>query len=125
MMKFVFSFIAVVVCVGLQAQHTMTLSSSNSFDQFVDGKIISSFTLDTDLSAEELASFTAWTQANQNLIPISKTNLTITITANPDYHNRNVYEKLFMKMGVSAIQEQSNGSLVTRSIEDFFVAHQL
>lgn len=124
-MKFVFSFIAVVLCVSLHAQHTVTLSSSSSFDQFVDGKIISSFTLDTELSSEEMASFTAWMQANQNLIPISKTNLTITITANPDYHNRNVYEKLFLKMGVSAIQEQSNGALVTRSIEDFFVAHQL
>ncbi|MFM7730832.1 MAG: hypothetical protein ACKO6L_07325, partial [Flavobacteriales bacterium] len=107
------------------AQHTLTLTNPSSFDQFVDGKIISTFTLDQELNSEELASFQSWSQANATLIPIVKNNLTITITTNPDYHNRNVYEKLFMKMGVSMIQEQVGGSLATWSIEDFFAAHQL
>ena len=124
-MKFVLTFLAIAACSALSAQHTLTLTNPSSFDQFVDGKIISTFTLDQELNSEELASFQAWSQANATLIPIVKNNLTITITTNPDYHNRNVYEKLFMKMGVSVIQEQVGGSLATWSIEDFFAAHQL
>jgi hypothetical protein len=85
------------------------------------GKVVTVFTLDQELTNDELASFNAWSTANASLIAISKSGLTITTEFDTNYNDRNVYSKLFYTIGVNQMKIHDDGELRAFNLDEFFV----
>lgn len=101
------------------AQHSITVSPESNLTVNQAGKVVTVFTLDQELTTDELNSFNSWTTGNASLFSITKNGLIITTEFNPDYNDRNVYTKMFYTMGVNQIKIHDAGDIRSVSIEEF------
>jgi hypothetical protein len=115
------SIVFLFISVGCFAQHTLTVAPESNMTVNQSGKVVTVFTLDHELSADELASFNAWSTANASLIAISKSGLTITTEFDTNYNDRNVYSKLFYTIGVNQMKIHDDGELRAFNLDEFFV----
>jgi hypothetical protein len=120
MMNRFFTLILLFAAFTCSAQHTATVSAQSDFSTIQNGKIESTFTLDHELSANELANFNEWVNDNASLMTITKNGLEIKAIMSPDYNDRKVYMKLFGMMGVDKFNVNSNGSLTLMEMNQFF-----
>jgi hypothetical protein len=109
-----------IVGMGTYAQHSLTVAPESDFKVNPSGKVITVFTLDQELNAQELESFNAWKTSNASLINLSKSGLTITTEFEPNYNDRNVYTKLFYSIGVTELKYHEGTALKTAGFEEFF-----
>ncbi len=114
------SIVFLFLGLGCFCQHTLTVDAASNLTVNQAGKVVTVFSLDQELSADELNSFSAWSSANASLISIVKNGLTITTEFQPNYNDRNVYTKLFYSIGVNLIKIHDGGELRSMSFDEFF-----
>lgn len=124
-MKRFFTLALLISTITLTAQHRMSITPDSDFKLIQNGIVKSTFVLDTELSASELADFTRWTQNNVALGEFNLVGKTLTTSLKFEANDRNVYDKMFIMMGVDILEIDVNGQRKVLDKDGFFVHFNL
>lgn len=124
-MKRFFTLALLISTMTLSAQHRMSVTQDSDFKLIQNGIVKSTFVLDTELSATEMADFTRWTQNNAALGEFNLVGKTLTTSLKFEANERNVYDKMFIMMGVDILEIDVNGLRKVLDKDGFFVHFNL
>jgi hypothetical protein len=120
MMSRFFTFVFLFLGIACGAQHTLTVSDNSNFHPGTDGKVISVFTLDEQLSQTEQSNLNEWIGNNSSFFKITQDGLAITTEFPTNYNDRNVYLKMFYIIGVADLKVKVTNEMRTMMPEEFF-----
>jgi len=102
------------------AQNTATISPSSDFKTIKDGFVVSVMTLDHELSAAQQQDIAQWASDNSGIIKITVAGKTVTTMLQAESNDRNVYDKMFMQMGVDHLRIGTGTKTETLSTSQFY-----
>lgn len=104
----------------LSAQHTATLTGRANFKTQPDGMVKVEFTLDKELSTNEINELFNWMNDNDGVAVVQVNVLEVSVSLVAEIANRDAYSKAFMFMGIDTWIVNENGQVLTLDTEGLF-----
>ena len=111
-MKYILLLASVCLCLSFNAQNTVTLGKSTDFKTIKDNKVIIEMTLENQMESTELNNLNQWVADNNQAISMVQDGQKITFSVSAELNDKNVYLKLWGRMGVSFVNVLENGQKV-------------